>query len=110
MLASTASINFPFNNATLCIFSVLITGVVLGAIMRRLCALICMSVGLAGCAGSSLQHPLSSTAPVQTFERPTLNTITSVPIRYVIESALEQIKVTTHYTQDYRVLSYPGGD
>lgn len=34
----------------------------------------------------------------------------SEPIRRVLESAHDQLKVTTHYTQDYRVLSYPGGD
>ena len=78
--------------------------------MRRVLVLTILSVGLAGCGGTSFEHPFRSTGPAQTFERPPTDTITSEPVRRVIESAREQIKVTTHYTQDYRVLTYPGGD
>jgi len=79
--------------------------------MRPTFVLIVLCTGLAGCGGGTpFQHPFGSTGPAQTFERPATDTITSEPIRRVIESAREQIKVTTHYTQDYRVLTYPGGD
>jgi uncharacterized protein YijF (DUF1287 family) len=70
-----------------------------------------MSIGLAACGGgAAFQNPFGPTGPVQTFERPATQDIMSEPVRRVIESAREQIKVTTHYTQEYRVLSYPGGD
>jgi uncharacterized protein YijF (DUF1287 family) len=45
-----------------------------------------------------------------TIQRPQLGEIPSEPIRSMIESAREQLKITTHYTQDYKVIPYPGGD
>lgn len=79
--------------------------------MRIVLTLITLSIGLIGCAGrSSFEHPFGSRGPVQTFERPATQDVMSEPIRRVLESAHDQLKVTTHYTQDYRVLSYPGGD
>jgi len=46
---------------------------------------------------------------VPTVERPVVNDLPEA-IRHLIESAHEQIKVTTHYTQDYRSIPYPNGD
>jgi uncharacterized protein YijF (DUF1287 family) len=45
-----------------------------------------------------------------TIQRPQLGEIPSEQIRSVIESAHEQLSETTHYTQDYKVIHYPGGD
>jgi uncharacterized protein YijF (DUF1287 family) len=78
--------------------------------MRLFLALFLGCIGFAGCGGPDFVHPLGSSRRVQTFERPASGQITSEPIRRVLESAREQIKVTTHYTQDYRVIPYPGGD
>ena len=64
-----------------------------------------------GCRGAVLQNPFSqSSSPSSTFERPAIADIQPDTIRRVIESANEQLKVTTKYTQDYRVIPYPGGD
>jgi len=43
-------------------------------------------------------------------EHPALIEIQSVPIRQLIESTREQLKLTTKYSQDYVVMPYPGGD
>ncbi len=48
--------------------------------------------------------------PSETYERPPLAKIGSEAVRKVIESAVEQTKVTTTYTQDYFVIPYPNGD
>jgi uncharacterized protein YijF (DUF1287 family) len=79
--------------------------------MRPAYLLIIYVIGFCSCGGeTAFNHPFGSNGPVQTFARPATDNISSEPIRRVLESAHEQIKVTTHYTQDYRVLSYPGGD
>ena len=78
--------------------------------MRQVLTAVFLSICFIGCSGNSFPHPFGSTGPTQTFERPATDSITSEPIRHIIESGHEQIKVTTHYTQDYRVISYPGGD
>jgi len=65
---------------------------------------------LSGCGGTSFQHPFGPAAKQATFERPQSDQIEPETIRRVIESAREQLKVTTHYTQDYRVIPYPDGD
>lgn len=39
-----------------------------------------------------------------------LDEITSEPIRKILKSALDQTRITTNYTQEYFVISYPGGD
>ncbi len=43
-------------------------------------------------------------------ENPPLNAIASPPIKAVIESALEQTKLTRGYSQQYFVMPYPNGD
>lgn len=48
--------------------------------------------------------------PGETYERPALAEIGSEAVRKVIESSVEQTKVTTNYTQDYFVIPYPNGD
>ena len=79
--------------------------------MRLAYLLFILVVGLCGCGGeTTFNHPFGSNGPVQTFERPATDNISSEPIRRVLESAREQITTTTHYTQDYRVIPYPGGD
>jgi uncharacterized protein YijF (DUF1287 family) len=50
-----------------------------------------------------------STSPA-VREDPALSAIGSDTIRKVLESALEQPKVTKGYTQDYIVIPYPNGD
>jgi uncharacterized protein YijF (DUF1287 family) len=72
--------------------------------------LVAFSIGLSGCGGTSFEHQFGSVTAGSTFERPATGDIPSEPIRHIIESAREQLKITTHYTQDYRVIPYPGGD
>jgi uncharacterized protein YijF (DUF1287 family) len=71
---------------------------------------VALSIGLSGCGGTTFQHQFGSVTAGSTFERPAAVDIPSVPVRHIIESAHEQLKITTHYTQDYRVVPYPGGD
>src|SRR5881296_1742685 len=64
-----------------------------------------------GCGGTVLQSPFNqSSSPSSTYERPAVADIQPETIRHIIEGAIEQLKVTTKYTQDYRVIPYPGGD
>jgi uncharacterized protein YijF (DUF1287 family) len=72
--------------------------------------LIGLSLGSFGCGGTAFEHQFGSVTAGSTFERPATGDIPSEPVRHIIESAREQLKVTTHYTQDYRVIPYPGGD
>ncbi len=46
----------------------------------------------------------------ETYERPPLAEIGSDAVRKIIESAVEQTRRTTNYTQDYFVIPYPNGD
>ena len=53
------------------------------------------------------------TAPLleqQPLEKPTLDEITSQPIRMALDSAREQTQITTGYTQAYYTIPYPAGD
>lgn len=43
-------------------------------------------------------------------EEPALHEIQPVEVRKVLESALEQTRTTTEYTQDYFAIPYPNGD
>jgi len=61
-----------------------------------------------GCGGTSYQRSGGSSS-IPSIQKPVVNDLPEA-IRHVIESAREQIEVTTHYTQDYRVIPYPGGD
>jgi len=74
--------------------------------MKSLIAItiVAASLVIASCSGASLS---TEQAPV---ESPQLNAITSRSVRDVLASAREQLKVTTNYTQEYRVLPYPMGD
>jgi uncharacterized protein YijF (DUF1287 family) len=70
---------------------------------------ICISAGCHG--GGSMEKqfgggPFSSTD----FERPPISEIAPDTVRQIIVSAKEQLTVTTGYTQEYRVIPYPGGD
>lgn len=58
-------------------------------------------------AACATNQPLSH---FTTVEKPVLQEIASQPIRMALESAREQTKTTTGYTQDYYNISYPGGD
>jgi uncharacterized protein YijF (DUF1287 family) len=61
----------------------------------------------AGCGGS-ISNPLGSSPPP--IERPSLADIQPESVRHLLESAHDQVKVTTKYTQDYVVIPYPNGD
>jgi uncharacterized protein YijF (DUF1287 family) len=49
-------------------------------------------------------------SPPNTFERPVVSDMQPDTVRHVVESADEQIKITTKYSQEYFHLSYPNGD
>lgn len=80
--------------------------------MRSFIALIIVvtSLVISSCSGASLSKLSSRSASEPPVERPQLNEITSEPIRDVLASSREQLKVTTNYTQEYRVMPYPNGD
>jgi uncharacterized protein YijF (DUF1287 family) len=69
-----------------------------------------VSLVLSSCSSTSLSKIPSLSAEQPRIERPQLNDITSQPVRDVIASEREQLKVTTNYTQEYRVIPYPNGD
>jgi len=50
------------------------------------------------------------TAPVVSEEKPPIAEIESPAVKALLESALEQTKVTKNYSQDYFVIPYPNGD
>jgi uncharacterized protein len=81
-------------------------------LMRLGLIIIAVSVSIAaiGCGGTSIRNLPGIGSNQATIEQPQINDIESVPIRRVIESAREQLKVTTNYTQEYRVMPYPNGD
>lgn len=60
---------------------------------------------LSACTQNAIFHPLSA-APEGVHE----TEITSVEARKLIESGRAQTKTTRDYSQDYFVISYPGGD
>lgn len=61
---------------------------------------------LVGCGGST-QGLTSAPPPV---ERPSIADVQPEPVRRLLESAHDQVKVTTKYTQEYVVIPYPNGD
>jgi len=61
-----------------------------------------------GCSGTSFQRSGGSSS-IPSTQKPAVNDLPEA-IRRIVESAREQIEVTTHYTQDYRVIPYPDGD
>jgi uncharacterized protein YijF (DUF1287 family) len=63
---------------------------------------------LISACGGSISNPLSSSQPP--VERPSLVDIQPESVRRLLESAHDQVKVTTKYTQDYVVIPYPNGD
>lgn len=48
--------------------------------------------------------------PLKTIEQPKTAEIASPEIRKLLESAVEQTKITKNYTQEYYVIPYPNGD
>ncbi len=48
--------------------------------------------------------------PVLSTEKPPVSEIESPAVKSLLESAFEQTKVTTNYTQDYFKIPYPNGD
>jgi uncharacterized protein YijF (DUF1287 family) len=64
-----------------------------------------------GCDGKYLPDSARpATYPSTIYERPAIADIQPEAVRKVLESANEQLNVTTNYTQEYRVIPYPGGD
>src|SRR4051812_33628832 len=107
----SSDIIFPFRDATLCIFSVLIVRLLSPRILMKYFQAICLlfaSISALCCSSTPLQRLTGSTAMPPTIQRPQLGEIPSEQIRSVIESAHEQLSETTHYTQDYKVIHYPG--
>jgi hypothetical protein len=58
------------------------------------------------CQTSSLPNIYESPS----VEQPKTSEIASSEIRKILENAMEQTKITTGYTQDYFIISYPNGD
>lgn len=56
------------------------------------------------------QESVREEPPVVSTEKPPAAEIGSPVIKALLESALEQTKITTGYTQDYFVIEYPNGD
>jgi uncharacterized protein len=73
----------------------------------RAFVLITLLVGLV--SACTLRNSLIAGSPAL-VESPASDEITSAPIRNMLESAREQTKVTTGYTQAYYTIPYPGGD
>src|SRR5690348_13789209 len=62
------------------------------------------------CGSTSFEHPFGQTGGGPTFQRPVTADLQPEAIRRMIENARHQLQVTSHYTQDYRVIPYPNGD
>ena len=67
-------------------------------------------VTFTACAFGPANVDRTESIPTELSERPPAAEISSPEIRKLLESALEQIKVTRGYTQEYFVIPYPGGD
>ena len=72
------------------------------------------AVLIVGCNGNaskpnflSVFRDTETSVPVKELR---LEEITSEPIRKMLKSASDQMRITTNYTQEYFVMSYPGGD
>jgi uncharacterized protein len=74
---------------------------------RLLITLALMTFGFSGCAGP---RPDRATLKPELPEKPPTAEISSPSIMKVLESADEQTRVTTGYTQAYYSLPYPNGD
>ena len=77
---------------------------VVGLVVLLVLSGLILSCGNAGPQGTS------ETRPEDLPERPPINEILSEPIRKVLENAHQQLQTTPGYSQDYFVISYPGGD
>ena len=62
---------------------------------------------LASACGSD---PVGSDVKPPKLENARSTEIASTPVRQVVESAIEQTKITKNYSQEYFKLSYPNGD
>ena len=77
---------------------------VVGLVVLLVLSGLILSCGNAGPQGTS------ETRPEDLPERPPINEILSEPIRKVFENAHQQLQTTPGYSQEYFVISYPGGD
>jgi uncharacterized protein YijF (DUF1287 family) len=77
---------------------------VVGLVVLLVLSGLILSCGNAGPQGTS------ETRPEDLPERPPINEILSEPIRKVLENAHQQLQTTPGYSQEYFVISYPGGD
>jgi uncharacterized protein YijF (DUF1287 family) len=74
--------------------------------LRSIASVVAVFV-VAACSSSLPTSSGSADVPVQ---RPVVGNLEPGPVRQVLESAHEQLKVTRGYTQEYFKLAYPGGD
>src|SRR6185369_12808531 len=74
-----------------------------------LVVLLVLSGLILGCGNAGPQGT-SETRPEDLPERPPVNEILSEPVRKVLENAHQQLQTTPGYSQEYFVISYPGGD
>jgi uncharacterized protein len=73
-------------------------------------AILAIVIALFGCGSTSFEHSFGPVSTSHTFERPPTTDLQPEAVRQIIYGAHEQLKVTTKYTQDYRVIPYPNGD
>ncbi len=74
----------------------------------RSIAFVLLFLSIVACSGPAAAD--RKTAAVELVERPPSAEIHSPPIRQVLESAREQTRSTTGYTQNYYSIPYPNGD
>jgi uncharacterized protein YijF (DUF1287 family) len=70
--------------------------------MRKIFVLL-LGFMIVGCSSSGV-------LPSRTVDRPPIAEIAPGPLRSLLESAEQQTKTTTGYTQNYFVIPYPNGD
>ncbi len=75
----------------------------------KLRVFILLSFSIGFISACPVRSPLSEQPPVL-VEKPVSAEITSEPVLRMLESAREQTKTTTGYSQDYYTLPYPAGD
>jgi len=81
--------------------------------MRTVGILFALAIAMTAfaCGGASFEQRFSPiSGSDRTFERPVTAELQPEAVRRLIENARHQLQVTTHYTQDYRVIPYPNGD
>jgi uncharacterized protein len=78
--------------------------------LSNLIAGLVLSALLCGCSTEFVKPVLVEAEASGFKERPKLADIETPAVRHLLESANEQIKTTRAYTQQYYVISYPGGD